>query len=444
MKTEAAEPLSAAEFTSRMDGLGGFENRPRVAVAVSGGADSMALCLLAAGWVGRRRGEITALVVDHGLRPESAAEGRQVAAWLERRNIPVRRLAWHGAKPDTAVQEAARAARYRLFGEWCRDQGVLHLLLGHHRGDQAETVLMRLAGGSGADGLAAMPAIVETAPVRLLRPLLDVTTERLRETLRRRRQPWIEDPSNCDPRFLRPRLRTAGAALAEAGISDRGLADAAAHLGTARQFHEADTAALLARACRLDDAGVVRLSRCPMMTAPSDIGRRAFGRALACVGGAVHVPATKKVARLLDAVRTMGDAGSRTLGGCRIIVERETLLICRESRHVAAPVAVVAGARAQWDNRFRVTAVARTGQGLWVGSLGRRGWSAVVAIRPDLKNASVPPPARSTLPALIDGDGIVAVPHIGYVRDDRGSDARRVDIRFWPRMALSPIGFFLA
>jgi tRNA(Ile)-lysidine synthase len=444
MKTEAAEPLRAAEFASRMDGLGGFEKRPHLAVAVSGGADSMALSLLAAGWVGRRRGEITALIVDHGLRPESAAEGRQVAAWLDQRDIPVRRLAWTGAKPETAVQEAARTARYRLMAEWCRDQGVLHLLLGHHQGDQAETVLMRLAGGSGADGLAAMPAIVETAPVRLLRPLLDVRTERLRETLRRRRQSWIEDPSNRDLRFLRPRLRAAGPALAEAGVSDHGLADAAAHLGAARRLHEADTAALLARACRLDGAGIARLSRRPLMMAPDDVGHRAFGRVLACVGGAIHVPAAKKVARLLEAVRRMGDTGSRTLGGCRIIVEREWLLVCRESRHVAAPVAVVAGSTVRWDNRFRVTAAARPGQGLRVGSLGRQGWSDVVTIRPDLKNSIVPPTARSTLPALMDGDEIVAVPHIGYVRNDRGSDAQRVDIRFWPRMALSPIGFFLA
>ncbi|HZD25370.1 MAG TPA: tRNA lysidine(34) synthetase TilS, partial [Alphaproteobacteria bacterium] len=149
-------PLTAAEFAALMAPFAPFEATPALAVAVSGGADSLALALLADGWARRRGGVATALTVDHGLRPEAAAEARRVGRWLAARGIPHRILRWRGDKPATAVQAKARAARYALLADWCRRHGVLHLLTAHHRGDQAETVLMRLAHGSGVDGLAGM------------------------------------------------------------------------------------------------------------------------------------------------------------------------------------------------------------------------------------------------------------------------------------------------
>ena len=141
--------------------LGPFEPSPRIAVAVSGGPDSLALCLLADRWARARRGTAFGLTVDHRLRPESGAEAAQVRRWLTARGIAHRTLRWPGARPVTGLQEQARAARLALLTGWCRRAGVLHLLLGHQREDQAETALQRLVRGSGIDGLAAM------APVRL-------------------------------------------------------------------------------------------------------------------------------------------------------------------------------------------------------------------------------------------------------------------------------------
>ena len=176
-------PLGAAEFAGLIEALGPFEQRPRLAVAVSGGPDSLCLCLLAAGWAAARGGAVSALIVDHGLRPEAAAEARQVAAWLRARRIDHHVLRWAGAKPATGIQAAAREARYRLLGDWCRAAGVLHLLLGHHLDDQAETVALRQARQSGAEGLAGMAAVRELAGLRLLRPFLTVPKTRLLATL---------------------------------------------------------------------------------------------------------------------------------------------------------------------------------------------------------------------------------------------------------------------
>src|SRR5205823_283329 len=154
------------------DAIGGFEARPVVVVAVSGGPDSLALVILADRWARQRGGVAWALTVDHRLRPESGEEARLVGEWLAARSIAHRVVHWTGAKPASGIQEAARAARYDLLAGWCRSHGCLHLLTAHHREDQAETYLMRRRAGSGLDGLAGMSAMRELPGLRLVRPLL--------------------------------------------------------------------------------------------------------------------------------------------------------------------------------------------------------------------------------------------------------------------------------
>ena len=143
-------------------------------------------------------GTLSAFVVDHGLRPEAGAEAEATTATLSRLSIPARILKLKGLEPGPGLPARARAARYAALQAACRADGILDLLLGHHAGDQAETVLMRRASGSGPAGLAAMAASVQLGNVRLLRPLLTVPPGRLRATLRERGIGWAEDPTNSD------------------------------------------------------------------------------------------------------------------------------------------------------------------------------------------------------------------------------------------------------
>ena len=214
-------PLGVREFGALVARLGPFGPSPRIAAAVSGGADSMALLLLAARWAPGAGARLVALTVDHGLRAESAAEAARVAAWCAARGIAHRVLEWRGAKPAAGLQEAARTARYGLLAGWCRRGGIVHLLTGHNAGDQAETFLMRLRRGSGVAGLAGMPAVAVRDGVRVLRPLLGVRRERLEAALEAAGEAWIEDPSNRDPAFERVRVRADAARLEAAGIASR-------------------------------------------------------------------------------------------------------------------------------------------------------------------------------------------------------------------------------
>lgn len=440
-------PLTDIGFADLMASVGPFESNPRLAVAVSGGADSMALCLLAVTWAGARGGSVVALTVDHGLRPESAAEARHVGHWLKGKAIEHHVLRWQGPKPRSGLQAAAREARYDLMTSWCRGAGVLHLLLAHHLEDQGETFLLRLERHSGVDGLAAMSAVVETPAARLVRPLLGVSRDRLRATLESRGQAWIEDPSNANVAFSRTRVRGLLPTLAQHGLDPRRLVAAARGAAEMRTAQEEETARLLARCCTLHPAGFARIAGDPLNAAPEDVAVHALARILLCVGGRPYAPRRQKVKRLREWLAAGGRASARTLGGCRIVPDADGFLVCREGRGVAAPVAVAAGRRVTWDGRFSVDLVA-TGKGrhrtAWLVRLGRRGWAEVVRDRPDLRKALVPLPARVALPALRD-DGVFAVPHLKYKRVTPPGPAMDVGgVAFRPPNTLSGVGFFLA
>jgi len=429
-----------------MAAVGPFEARPRIAVGVSGGADSLALTLLLKDWTDAAGGALTALIVDHGLRPESGAEAERVGRWLARRGVAHRVLRWTGPKPRHGIQAAAREARYRLMSEWCRARGVLHLALAHHRDDQAETLLMRLAGGSGLDGLAGMAALSERAQVRLVRPLLDTAKADLVATLGARGQQWLEDPSNRDRRHLRARLRELRPALAGAGLTPERLAATAGRLGRVRAACETETAALLAAAAAIHPEGYIRLDPERLRRAPSELALRALGRCLMAVGGGVYPPRRRRLERLLAALRADPAHPGRTLAGCRLLPRDGGLLVCREPSAARQELPLSERRPVLWDGRFLIppaTALAVPSRPLTVARLGGAGWRALRAAEPAVVRRPVPAPVRPSLPALFDADGLLAVPHLGYGRRRRGVYTE-VAIRFAPRNPLAPATFVVA
>jgi tRNA(Ile)-lysidine synthase len=425
-----ARPLALDELAAALDALGGFEARPQIAVAVSGGPDSMALILLAACWARQCGGRAWALTVDHGLRPESAEEARTVDGWLELRAIPHEVLVWGGDKPTSGIQEAARDARYRLLAQWCRAHGVLHLLTAHHREDQVETHLIRRRAGSGIDGLAGMSAVRELAGCRLVRPLLSVSRTRLLALLAQEGQPFLRDPSNLNPAFERSRLRSA--ADLPGGVTPDGVvAELRAH-GRQRIERERVLDELLARAAGLHPAGFAALDPAILATADAETAERLLGRVAACVGAARYPARRARIARLRAELAARPDRAC-TLGGCRFVPWRRRLLVLRELVAASPAVRLEPGAALVWDRRFAADLTPTAPSGFMLGYLGGSGLPAEARGHGDL-----PRLVHSILPALWDDEGLAAVPHLGYRRPGVGVLPR---LSFRPANPLSRAGF---
>lgn len=432
-----------------MEALGPFEAAPILAVAVSGGADSMALALLAHDWAQARSGRAIALTVDHGLRPASADEAANVQAWMSGQGIESHILRWRGEKPPTRIQERAREARYRLLCGWCHGAGVLHLLLGHHRQDQAETLLHRLFRGSGAHGLAGMAPLVETPFVRLLRPLLACAPDELRALLVERRQGWLEDPSNRDPRFARTALRALSACSPQP--ADLVLA-AQPRMARARAAMDDAVAALAARTMRIHPAGFAVADRAALRAASPEIAVTLLARAAGTVGGAPYACGAERARCAFERIVAdeRGDVSrpaGTTLARCRLIGRGDRLLVCREARGLPCPQSLPAEGLVGWDGRLRV----------WLDA-GRREMAGTVVIRPfrpsdlaDLREGNadgglrrLPPSVRTSLPVGCDAAGrAVAPPYWGAGECPGPFPAMVVHIGWCPRYGITGAGYFL-
>lgn len=328
---EAARPLSAAEARDLFSDL---TSAPALVLAVSGGPDSTALLFLAARWrKARKHGpKLLAVTVDHGLRKEAAAEARQVARLAKKLGVPHRTLHWTGVKPKSGLQEKARAMRYRLLAEAAAKAGASHVLTAHTIDDQAETVLMRLLRGSGPAGLAGMARETRRGELTLTRALLDIPKVRLVATLRHAKIPFVDDPSNRDPRFTRARMRGLLPALAEEGLGAKRLALLARRLRRAEAALEAavDRAAELVWGGWASGAKIEMESR-HFAALPAEVALRLLGRAVTMAGNEGPVELAKLEA-LQGAIKTKKPSGGRfrrTLAGAMVTVTPERLTVER-------------------------------------------------------------------------------------------------------------------
>jgi tRNA(Ile)-lysidine synthase len=341
-----------------MDRLGPFEPRPRVAVAVSGGADSLAAAVLTRNWVRPRGGDVVGLVVDHGLRRESADEALLTCARLQRAGIASVALTLTDLARGPGIAARARTARHAVLEQACAERGILHLVFGHHAADQAETVTMRMLAGSTPIGLAGMAALSETAAIRRLRPLLGVPPTALRAVLRAEGLDWIEDPSNADPSQQRARLRLLRGDPAGIGSATRALVRASAARGATRAAAEAAWAAELAARVTLYPQGYALLS-------PGPIAPEALACLLATLSGAERPPPMKQVAPLAAAPRPATLAGVQVLPAGRL---GDGFLLVREAAATAPPIPAMVGKL--WDGRFRLRSLPAGSEGLTLGAWG--------------------------------------------------------------------------
>jgi len=294
------------------------------AVGVSGGSDSLALMFLLRDWAkSRRLPPPVVLCVDHGVRPESLSEARQVARWARKAGLAAHVLTDADRKPlHSDIEAACRALRYRLLGAWTSKRNLKAVYVAHTLDDQAETFLLRLGRGSGVDGLAAMrPVAPYPHPVipelKVVRPLLSFDRLDLRAYLLELCQPWLEDPMNADPRFARARIRNAWPQLEALGLTRPRLAQTAEHLGRARAALDTVSQAVVVRAFRPLADGAALDPRA-LGGAPRELALRALAGILMLVGRRTYRPRFERLEALFESLSACETTKGRTLHGCTI------------------------------------------------------------------------------------------------------------------------------
>jgi tRNA(Ile)-lysidine synthase len=365
-------------------------------LAVSGGGDSVALLLLAVD-AGQ---QVRAVTVDHGLRPEAAAEAAWVGRLCAGLGVPHDTLQWQGWTGAGNLQDQARRARLSLIADWAMAAGLGAVALGHTQDDQAETVLMRLARRAGVDGLSAMSDRRRAQGMTWLRPLLSVSRDDLRAFLRARGQEWIEDPSNDALRFDRVKARRALTALAPLGLTAAVLAGVADQMRTARSALDHQTEAAARQIARIEGGDVV-MDRAGFEGLPAEIRRRLLVGALGWIGSADYGPRAASVQALLTAVAA-GRGG--TLAGCRVTLRPSTLRVAREWQAVRG---MVAAPGQLWDRRWIVTGP--DSNGLEVKALGEAGLAMVA----DWRKSGLPRASLLASPSVWRAGVLISAPLAG-------------------------------
>ncbi|MEG9861191.1 MAG: tRNA lysidine(34) synthetase TilS [Parvularculales bacterium] len=438
------QPLNRVQFDTIMDECPTCDH---LAVAISGGADSLALLLLLVRWResqkwqdSHKRPNLIALTVNHGLRKGTEADTHHVAALCQQWGVPHHVLRWIGSKPRSNIQAKAREARYHLMMEWCDREGVEVLGLAHHLEDQAETVLLRLARGSGVDGLAAMARMTPASSIGrnnsvvLWRPLLGISRAQLRATLKEGGVSWREDPTNNDTSFARVRMRALMGNLADEGLTPARLAAVAQVMARTRKSLEVSTQDVLRKAVILEEAGYGWLTPSHFSDVPDEISLRALAILLMTVSGSRYRPRLSRLESLHEClVKNPASVGEgRTLAGCRLVWRDSKVLVLREATGAlrAPPLRLTSHGRGIWDGRYDVALQGISARPIEIRALGTYGFKQLVrrvGISPHF--FKIPPFARSSLPALWREDKVLTTPCLDMVCEEYKDSALEIKLR---------------
>lgn len=320
-----------------------------IAAGVSGGADSLALVWQLKQWADLNRRKIVALTVDHGLRPESREEALYVSQLMADWGIEHHLLVWEGEKPTSDIEARAREARYRLMSDWCRQNGVKVLAVGHHLQDQAETFLMRLCRGSGVYGLSAMLPVTDCWGIKVIRPQLGRKPEELRSLLQQMGVAWKEDISNQSENFMRGRFRRYLPELeSKTGLTRERLAETAAVLARSRSLIESLVKQKIAEDVTEWCGSVKSVSQEALKSWHRELLFRVLAELIRTVGGRKYIPESDELLRLSNLIVQPGFKGC-TLGDCELLGCRSRIWIMPEIKN--KPV-LRREVWAEWSRRF--------------------------------------------------------------------------------------------
>lgn len=360
----------------------------------------MALLHLLHRWAAAQGVELQAVTVDHGLRKAAADEAKGVAAFCAGLGVTHTTLNWTNWDGKGNLQDQARRARYRLMTDWAKGRGIETIALGHTADDQAETFLMRLARGSGVDGLSGMRRRLHADGITWERPALLLFRQQLRDYLFRHDIKWVDDPSNDDERFERVKARKIMQALAPLGIDVERLAGTAQNMQLARQALEIQTQKAAIDIVAVQNGDVI-LNRKKALFLPPEIGGRLLSYALRWVSSAEYRP---RRTAMVDVEHAIHMDKTSTLHGCLITSNKTEIRITREHQAIKDAVCL---SDAIWDKRWTFTGPHE--KGLEIRALGEAGLTHC----PDWRNTDLPRASLLATPAMWQNQTLIAAPLAG-------------------------------
>jgi tRNA(Ile)-lysidine synthase len=398
--SDSAQDLTA-QFTETMRLWAARIAGPKIGLAVSGGGDSMALLTLMHVWAQNNDRQLFVATVDHGLREESGAETKMVQAVCQKMGVECTILKWTDWDKTGNLQDAARDARNRLIGAWAEELELDGVATGHTADDQAETFLLRLARGSGVDGLSGMSALRVKQGMPWFRPLLTYRRADLRSFLKSKRIKWVDDPSNEDQRYDRIKLRKAQKALDGLGLTVDRLVETATRMSTARRALERLTKEHAQNVVTPTNLGTVKIDIEAFKLLPLELRYRLFSHVLKWVSGSIYRP---RFDALLESASRLSAGTDHTLLGCHIISDGISAEVCRE----VSKIKKTKDFSQTFDGRWVITADGPN-KGLSLGPLGEKGlpqcegWRDLGASRISLLGS----------PAIWKGTTLIAAPLAG-------------------------------
>ena len=439
-------------FFKVMNSLGPFERKPHLAIAVSGGCDSMCLAVLSQKWVNEKGGKITALIINHGLRKNSAKECKKTQDILKTKKISSHCFKWNLSKiPENSIQEKAREFRYDVFENWCFKKNVKNLLIAHHFEDQKETFLMRLNDNSNVYGLACMPKILFKEKMRIIRPLLDFKKNDIIKYLKKEKINWIEDPSNVSLKYLRNRYRKILPNLEKKGLTDTKLKKILKRAQKLRKKIEDKARKWLINNVEIDTLGYASINFEKLKLLDKDDFIFIFSKILNIISGSFYAPKSKYVNNFFEKIKKNKVIKNANLGGCHIIFFKKKLIVCREilKRNRKQEMNFYFN-RIIWDNRFEIKYRKNKniflkkvlGKSVFIEQLQKNGWKEILLKNQTLKKRiKIPNKIILTLPALKNKkNDVLYVPHLKYYSNLKSKkDFSNMNFFFKPDMRQSNI-----
>jgi tRNA(Ile)-lysidine synthase len=407
-----------AKFLKNIELLQPFEAQPTVAVALSGGVDSMSLLLLTAKWLQDNGGKLVALTVNHNLRPESSQEAAMVAsicASLQIADVTIEHviLPWHYQSQGFKNQDQARSARYALLSDYCRQHDILHLFVGHHLQDSVENFFIKLSRASGIFGLASS---IEhfTSNVRICKPITDFTKQQCLSILQDTATAWVEDPSNSKSHYFRNQLRVNLSKFFDfqdiaPELFYQRIANSQRHLRSSALLVQDKVIEALCHCVSIYDAGFAKVSLPKLLDYQHLVQNDLLLYLLMIISGKENVPRAEAMGSLIAGLSS-DDFGVTTLHRCMLSRVASDLFIYKEPGAISHD----AYNNGLWDNRFRIHGLTCD---LSVGLLSRLEYQT---LKNSFNLAGLTDAAKLrnkilfTIPVIKRLEKIVSIPNIDY------------------------------